>query len=252
MQIRQDAWLSDRFGHPLFSVVAVDADDDVAAAVAAHAAEQGAASYQSKAATEEVGVVARLTAAGFGVVNTTVTLARAPGDEAGGAEPEGIEVVESSDAHGEALLALAERSFSASRFHLDPAIPDRVADAVKRAWVQSYLDGSRGEGLLVALREREPVGFLAVLAVDDGAGEDRRRVRVIDLTAVAPEQRGAGAGAALVDRFLADARGRCELVRVGSQAANERAIAFYEDQGFRVESTAYDLHLHVGDVWPGE
>jgi ribosomal protein S18 acetylase RimI-like enzyme len=74
---------------------------------------------------------------------------------------------------------------------------------------------------------------------------------VIDLIAVEPGSRGAGAGQALVSRFAEEAREDYEELRVGTQAANVAATRFYERLGFTSADSAYDLHLHTPGTWNG-
>jgi GNAT superfamily N-acetyltransferase len=227
--IREDTWLSERFGH---QVLSVDSPEGVGT--------ESPATYQARVDASDVAALQALEAAGMRVVNVTVTLGRGP---SGPPAPDGgeWEVREADPRRDSGVADVAARSFRYSRFHLDPQVPDRVADRIKRDWVDSYLDGRRGEHLLVAVRDGEPAGFLAVLARDDGG----RRARVIDLIGVAPEAQGGGAGSALVRRFHTESASRCDTVEVGTQLANPPAMAFYERLGYRVLRAAYDLHLHT-------
>ena len=225
--IREDSWLSERLGHPVFTAANPDG-------LAEHAARQERATYQARVDTADVATVAGFEAAGMRVVNVTLTMAadpRAPVPDAT------VEVRDADAARDEALLDVAERSFAYTRFHLDPEVPQAAADRIKRDWVWSALNGLRGDELLVAVRDGRPVGFLCALPRDD--------VRVIDLIGVAEEARGSGAGRALVRTFHERAVGRCRSVEVGTQAANLSAIVFYERLGYVTTRSAYDLHMHV-------
>ncbi len=232
MPIAADAWLAERFGHPVWTV-----RDEPARSVLEHVAgSPGRALYQAKVDANDVATVLELAAAGLVPVNVNTLLARAPGGEA--AEPNaGLEVREVQPTDTD-LAAVAERSFSKTRFHLDPRVPDIVADRVKRDWVVSYLEGTRGDTAYVALRDGHLLGFLLVLATPTE--------RVIDLMGVAAEARGAGVGAALVGRFVAESADCCQAVRVGTQAANPGGTRFYETQGFRAAGAVYDLHRLEG------
>ena len=229
MPISEDGWLSERIGYPVFTVSA----EASACEVEAHARAQAAAMYQAKLPTAAVAGVRALCAAGMYPVEVAVTLgADARSIEARSA---GAEVERAVPEHAERLLDMAGASFRWTRFHLDPAIPRRAADRIKRDWIDSYLHGLRGEELLVALLEGRPAGFLAVL-VD---GDSDPLARVIDLVAVAEEQRGRGVARALTARVAADADRLGQVVRVGTQGANVVATRMYERLGFRVERTAY-------------
>jgi ribosomal protein S18 acetylase RimI-like enzyme len=248
MDIFDDPWLGERFGHPVFTVVAHPTDpEDLVTEVRRHLASQKSASYQAKVPAREVGLLRRLGEAGLQVVNLTIVLGRAPaGLPGGGREGEDVEVREARPGEDD-LLAVASRDFTATRFHLDPEIPEQIADGVRRAWVENLLSGKRGDQVIVAERHGRAMGFLSVVR-GTVAGE---QVREIDLMAVDPQQRGEGIGRLLVSRFLNDSEGRCARVRVGTQAANEGAIRFYERLGFTTEESTYDLHMHVGTTWRG-
>ena len=228
MPIREDSWLSERFGHPVFSVEAAEG-------LAEHAAGQERASYQARIDVVDVGALVALEAAGMRVVNVTNTLTADPGEPL--LRADAVEVREADPERDQQLLEVAERSFRYTRFHLDPDVPQAVADRIKRDWVWSYLNGLRGDELLVAVQDEHPVGFLC--------GLPRDAVRVIDLIGVAPEARGLGAGRSLVGAFHERAAGRCDAVEVGTQVANTPATAFYERLGYVAVRAAYDLHMHV-------
>ena len=247
MEILNDAWLGERFGHPVFTVVAQPADaEDLASEIGRHAANQASASYQAKVRARDVGLLRRLGEAGLQVVNLTIVLSRAPGGpprvEGGSGE---VEVRDGRPAEDDSVLAVVSSDFAATRFHLDPDIPQQIADDVRRAWVENLLGGRRGDQVIVAERRGRAVGFLSVVS---GTVEGEQ-VREIDLMAVDHQHRREGIGRSLVSRFLADADGRCARVRVGTQAANEDAIRFYERLGFTTEESTFDLHMHVGAQW---
>lgn len=249
MVIEPDSWLSERFGHPLFSLRRFEGDEPGAAeALRRHAGEHRAVSYQAKVPTERTGLMEALVGAGLRVVNTAITLGREPRDLAPDPSQSACAIGEAVPEDGEALLDIAERSFWATRFHLDPQVPGDVASRIKRDWVEAYLRHERGDQLLVARQTDRPVGFLAVLTTD----VDGRRVRAIDLTAVDREHRGAGIGEALARRFLEDSAAAGDYAIVGTQAANTGAIRLYERLGFEVEDTVYDLHAHMGTAFREE
>jgi ribosomal protein S18 acetylase RimI-like enzyme len=224
--LREDAWLAERLGCPVLTFE----DGDDPAAVARAAAERAPAFAQAKVPTADVATAAALQDAGFRVVDVNVTLSR---PAAGGEMPS--DVGSAAERDREPVLEIAGRHYDVSRFHLDAGIGVEAANAIKRDWVAAYLDGARGERLLVVRRGGRAVGFLAVLAPSEG-------VRVIDLIAVHPDARGAGAGRALVEALLAAGEGR---VDVGTQIANTGALRFYERLGFVVKDTRYVLHLHA-------
>jgi ribosomal protein S18 acetylase RimI-like enzyme len=225
--VRDDPWLAQRLGRA--ALWWQDGDDP--GRVAAAARERAPALAQARVPADAVATLGELQDAGFRVVDATVTMAGRPAQAAAG---DGIVIRDAVAPDAAALLEIAERHYGVSRFHLDPAIADDVAGAIKRSWLQAYLDGERGERLLAADREGRAAGFLALLRRGDGVG-------IIDLVAVHPQLRGTGAGTALVGA-LAPA---FERIEAGTQLANTGALRFYASLGFTVAATAYVLHLHA-------
>jgi GNAT superfamily N-acetyltransferase len=224
--VREDAWLAERLGHA--ALWWEEGDDPLA--VAAAARDRSPALGQARVPAADVAALATLQDAGFRVVDATVTMT---GTAPAATVPSAFEVRDAAPGDADALLEIAERHYGVSRFHLDPAIPDATAGAIKRAWLQAYFDGTRGDRLLAAHRDGRAAGFLALL-LRDGVG-------IVDLVAVAPEQRGGGGGRALVGALA----GLSERVEAGTQLANAGALRFYASLGFTVAATAYVLHLHT-------
>jgi ribosomal protein S18 acetylase RimI-like enzyme len=212
--VREDAWLGARLGRPAFTVEDEDAPE----------AAQRPGFYQAKVDCDDVERVGALEGAGFRVIDVNVTLRREAGPLA--AAP-AVRVAGARVEQRDAVLEIATGHFGVSRFHLDPAIEEATARALKRDWAAAVLDGRRGEGMLVAEVAGAVVGFMALLAGP-----------VIDLIAVRADARRAGAGRALV-AAIAD-----RTVTVGTQIANIGALRFYERLGFSAISTRYVLHLH--------
>jgi ribosomal protein S18 acetylase RimI-like enzyme len=223
--LRPDSWLSEVLG---FAVYATDAAGGVPG-------DEGRSLTYAKVDVADTEAVARLIAQGFGVVDVNLTFAHRGSPTAA---PPGVVVEPAKPEHAEALVDIAGRCFRFSRFHLDPLLPDELADRIKREWVRSYAEGRRGVELLAALGGGRPLGFLAVL--------ESRGARVIDLVGVAPEAQGRGTGRALVSAFVERHAAAGRELRVGTQAANVPSIRLYESLGFSLVAAAYVLHLHRG------
>src|SRR4051794_1467030 len=161
MEILEDPWLGEQFGHPVFTVVAQPPDpSDLAEEVRRHAASHEPASYQAKVRAREVSLLRRLGESGLQVVNLTIVLSRAPG----GPEDSSGDVNVREARPGDDLFEVASWDFTATRFHLDPDIPEQIADGVRRAWVENLLSGERGDQVLVAECEGRAVGLLSVVS----------------------------------------------------------------------------------------
>ena len=213
-----DAWLAEQLGRPAYTVQASDTRLDA-----------GAGFYQAKVACADVERVTALEAAGMGVVDVNVTLRRAAAPPTGPSD--GVREAEAGDR--EAILEIAEQDYTVSRFHLDPRIPDARARRVKRAWVEGFFRGDRGDRLLV--HGDVPSGFHLVL--------EGPEARTVDLIAVAHGARGHGVGSALLSAVFALEPARD--VVAGTQVSNTGSLRLYERLGFLVEATRYVLHGHV-------
>jgi GNAT superfamily N-acetyltransferase len=226
--LREDVWLGEQLGRRAFTVDPEERID--AATLAAHERDHAPAFYQAKVPLDAVGRIAELSALGFYFVDANLQIERPAGPPP---------TVVSRAAVGRlrpdqraAVLDLAERSFNSDRFHLDPGIDSQAANRIKRNWVESYLQGTRGDWVLVAEAEGRPVGFLCML-----------NPSVMDLMAVDPGFRGGGVAGALTARAIADAVD--EPMRLGTQAANVGATRLYERLGFLVRSAQAVLHRHT-------
>lgn len=239
--VSPDPWLADLVGCPVYRVDVPTAD--ALAALDAALDRQPRAFVYAKCATTDIAAAARLSGHGFYVVDTNVTLDATPADvrrAAPARRNSNISVRTVSAGDVDEVLRIAGSCFRYTRFHLDPAIPRDVADAVKREWIRSYVERRRGDRLFVALSGGTPVGFLAALLT-----ADRAPAAIIDLVGVDTSAQRTGVGVALVDAFAATFEDRCERLEVGTQAANVPSLRLYAALGFSVCRTAYVFHRHV-------
>jgi ribosomal protein S18 acetylase RimI-like enzyme len=218
--VLEDAWLGERLGRPAFTLEEGDRSLDA-----------GPGFYQAKVDCADVQRVGDLERAGMRVVDVNVTLRRpaSPGPDAPG------EVRDGAEADRDAVLGIAERDYTVSRFHLDPEIPDARARDIKRSWVDGFFSGARGDRLLVAPAEGRVAGFHLILDGDDA--------RTVDLIAVEDGARGRGLGTALLAALFAMRPERDVLV--GTQVSNRASLRLYQRLGFQVADTRYVLHGHT-------
>lgn len=120
-----------------------------------------------------------------------------------------------------ACQAIATKVLRYNRFHTDPAIDDNVADALRASWIENDIRG-RADRVLVACREREVLGFNALIQRDE--------MTVIDLIAVTARAQGKGIGKALV--AAAKTSTHDGVLRAGTQVNNAKSLAFYKSLGF--------------------
>jgi ribosomal protein S18 acetylase RimI-like enzyme len=243
MAIAEDTWLSGIFGYPVFRAGLSSESSEGIQVIADHTKSQQTAFYYTKLKSEDVELASRLSAAGFFVVDMSVTLDREV-DTTGTSElPADIEISEVHPNEHEAAMDIAATCFRYSRFHLDPMVAAEIADRIKREWVRNYLLGRRGDRLDIARVGSEPAGFLCVST----SKSEGREFRIIDLVGVHERYQGQGVGRALVSHFIHRESSSCDRLLVGTQSANIPSIRLYESQGFRVAKTQLILHMHVRD-----
>jgi ribosomal protein S18 acetylase RimI-like enzyme len=181
----------------------------------------------------ERAMLAVLQTGGFHVVECLLTLAR-PLDRGAPPKPAGVRLATPADA--EACARIGAAAFRYDRFHADPAIDDKRADALKSAWARNAVRG-RADAVFVTYEGSVVTGFNACLL--------RGNTAIIDLIGVAPTHQGRGLGRALTQAALAHFAGRAERMLVGTQSCNYGSLALYHGQGFRIESSGWTLHAHL-------
>lgn len=236
---RADPWLAETLGQPVFRLDNLTRNHGEAALSQeiASLAGGGDAFFYGKVPAADVPTCLTFLGLGFGVVDLAITFSWVGPLRSGST---GVVVAPARSSQHEAIAVIAETSFRWSRFHVDPKIPAKVANLVKRRWIENYFSGRRGVGVYSAEIGGEVAGFLAVMETVNA----ERRAAVIDLIAVAPRWQGRGVGAALVETFVTDWRERVAELSVGTQAANIQSLRFYESMGFRIAETNYVLHAH--------
>lgn len=200
----------------------------------------GKSFFYAKLPTHDLSTSALVTRAGFIIADTNITLDWK--DSAFHANPS-VVVEEAQTAQFKPLQDMAARCFQYSRFHLDPFFPNELANLIKRRWVESYCNRSRGSALYAARIGDAVVGFLAALVMEG----DKENMAVIDLVGVAPEYQRRGVGFALVRHFVDSWAGRVDKLRVGTQVANIASLKFYRRCGFEAAESSYVFHGHYFD-----
>lgn len=252
MKIIEDGWLTSIFGYPVFKVgvLSQNPEDNNSAesfaGLSRHIAGQSQALYYAKVSTDEVGYVRKLSDTGFYAVDVNVTFgmdAEPSSNPSKPAEPSSCHISEASRDHYWEILDIAASSFRFSRFHLDPLIPEAVANRIKHDWVLSYTTKSRGDKLFAALQDGKPVGFLAAIAGEsEGAS-----IRTIDLIGVKKSHQGQGIGRTLSAFFVDYYKNKCDRLIVGTQVANIPSMRLYQKMGFSIINSQYVLHSHIID-----
>ncbi|WP_085906786.1 GNAT family N-acetyltransferase [Kiloniella majae] len=138
----------------------------------------------------------------------------------------------------ERVAEVAGQVFTTSRFHLDPLISNSKADEIKYLWAENYFHGKRGDTMLIAEDHQNKIqGFCQVIFTPDNNA-------VIDLIGVSEETRGKGFGTQMISYLWQQKpfNKPLEKIIVGTQAANIKAVNFYENTGFRLIKAQNILH----------
>ena len=143
------------------------------------------------------------------------------------------------------VVAIRDFGEAHIRDHYAPLIGVEAADAqVRTWWNDEHLTSAITGGTVIVARDRSRVVGVAQWG---RLGADP----VIYKLYVHPEFRGGGLGPQLIARLIDDLPADAERVFVEHVAANERAAAFYEREGFAVERV--DQHVSgspaLDQVW---
>lgn len=135
------------------------------------------------------------------------------------------------------LLDIAAESFSFSRFFNDPKLPTEQAKNIYKHWTGEAFN-REDKYFTLYFKDKQPVAYvLFILNKEENYG-------CIELIAVDKGRLGQGIGKALIhatESYLAE-QGILSL-RVGTQADNQAAIAFYVSCGFKYSYVSTVYHL---------
>ena len=240
MRVEPDSWLKSIFGHDVLKFVEFGRDAAQQSGINSAIQSNPEAFFYTKIPAGNEDTLYTFLKSGFQIVDINITLDRTP-ETLARQEMTEYTIREANREECEEVMAIAGVCFTNSRFHKDPHIPRKIADTIKRKWVENYFKGERGEGIIIAEMDETPVGFLAIAKtrVND------QIVRIIDLIGVHPDFQGTGAGKQMVNYFISNSVGNYDLLRVGTQLINLPSLHLYEKSGFCISSAAYVLHAHV-------
>lgn len=235
--VGEDRWLGAQFGKRVLRVDQ-DAAGTLPQSALASQLEQCGFAY-ARVPTSPVDRVLALQSSGFRVIDTVLSFSV----EAGEVPPTGAGARFARPADKEAVADIAGRSFVYSRFHLDPAIPRKLADDLKRRWAGNFFSGERGDAMIVAEVEGRVAGFLQVIT--------REGESIIDLIATAREAERRGVARGMIYFLANHGNGRAvpKQILVSTQAANVPSCRLYESTGFRLTKSEFTLHFHGDATW---
>jgi GNAT superfamily N-acetyltransferase len=235
-------WDSEHFGFPIARVSAETLTTESAEAIDEWCIDQGVRCLYFLADAEDVPTAQIAASHGYRAVDLRATVGRStegvPRLPSSG--PGKIEIREAREGDLNRLRELAAISHRHTRFYLDGSFPPERCDALYEAWVERGFRDPQW-WLLVALVEREPVGYM-VFSKGGARGEGHGELGAVD-----ERHRGKGISRALhisMLRLLAE-RGvtshRCPL-----SARNLAVIRLHERLGFITEKVEVWHHKWFG------
>ncbi len=240
MHLKEDKWLSEVLGQPAFAIEEGNAFDEILFKESCAGFKK--AFYYVKLAPNPGDELNLFFKNGFRLVNIGVTLENKVGTAASRDLPESdVLVREWRQGDEVAIKAIASTVFKYDRFHCDPLIPKPTADKLKENWMMSYMDGRRGERMVVAEYGGQVQGFLGVMS----KSAKGKAWWVIDLMGVAALAQGKGIGYQMVMHVINKAHASGHDVLVSTQLTNIPSINLYEKCGFRFSSSMLVLHAHI-------
>jgi len=145
-----------------------------------------------------------------------------------------VKIIIANESHKESASLIAYNNFIYSRFHLDPLIENKIANQLKLNWVKNYFLGKRGDAMVIALINGQPVGFLQLII--------NKQELIIDLIGVDKEAQGNGVASGMIQFITENFRYR--FIRVGTQVSNIPSIKLYQKLGFVLTGSDYVFHYH--------
>lgn len=140
----------------------------------------------------------------------------------------------------ERVAEISRNAFSYDRFHSDAHIDKKLADELYAQWARNSIKKIAAQEVFVHEKSSKIDGFITCkitevkpLKVSEG---------VIELFAVDQKVKGSGAAEELLKSALAWFSSNCDVIHVGTQSKNVRAMRFYEKNGFRAVCSQTTLH----------
>ena len=168
---RKDDWLSQQISKPVFYLNTIDLNENTFFKNwEEFNRKYGDENYFvfSKISTDAVTVWQCLEKADFKLIDTNIKFKLYGNISYKMKQQKDIKIVFAEKKHQKAAGKIARNNFIYSRFHLDPLINNNTADKIKQNWVENYFVGKRGDEMVLALMNGEPVGFLQLIIKERG------------------------------------------------------------------------------------
>ncbi len=171
---------------------------------------------------------------GFNLIDTNIFFQKSGEVKLKNHSQDKIDIKFADLSHKNSVGLLAYENFLFSRFHLDPFIKNSCANALKQKWVENFFLGNRGDKMIIAEYEKEPIAFLQLI-------QDANNL-IIDMIAVSKLHQGKKIASSMI--YFASKKLDHEKISVGTQISNMPSIQLYQSLGFKHISSDYVFHYH--------
>lgn len=230
-QVKPDIWLSEVLGYKSGQIVKRNKTSN-------KIKKQNLTFLYAKISTKDLKLVSKLCEIGFLPIDTALQFKGNLRNEPKKNRKIRIRFAEKEDENE--LCKIAMKNFLYSRFHLDPMIPNPVANKLKACWVKNFFLGNRGDEMIVAEMEKKICGFLLLV-------NNMNMNLIIDLICVDRKFHKKGIAKMMIhfakNKLNFNKTNKQKLV-VGTQLLNIPSIKLYQSLGLKIISSQFILHYH--------
>ena len=138
--------------------------------------------------------------------------------------------------HMSEISHISKNSFIDDRFHKDQTINKKFADQIKKAWVENYFNGKRGDCMFHIEIKNQIAGFILINHLS-------KKISSIDLIAVKKEYRGKNLAKSLIEnicKYLSN--NNFQKLILSTQMNNINSMNLYNSLKFEINSIEYIFH----------
>lgn len=140
------------------------------------------------------------------------------------------------------LLSIGGELYSSSRFCADPKFDRKQVEGLQSKWIENSCAKDADAALIIEV-DGKLGGFITCILEKEYARLTGTKLGFIGLLGVLPQARGKGCGMRLVNAALNWFKSQgADIVTVGTQSINYRALGVYQKAGFKVAASLCTLH----------
>jgi ribosomal protein S18 acetylase RimI-like enzyme len=145
--------------------------------------------------------------------------------------------IKQSRAERDKIINIAHRNFKYSRFHLDDRISKKIANLIKKKWVENFYRGKRGNKMIAQFYKKKLTGFCLIKYIDKNSA-------LIDLICIDKKYFNQGLGKNLVNYTLFKLKlFNMSILMAGTQDSNPASINLYKSLGFKKKNVSNMYHF---------